>query len=253
VDISACSTIVTGGASGLGEASARLLAKNGAKVTLFDLNHERGEQIANEIDGLFVSADISNEEDISKGLEQATERHGDIRILVNCAGVAHGQKTSSKGIPHSLADFERIININLVGTFNCIRLVATRMAAQDPANEEERGVIINTSSVVAFDGQLGQAAYAASKAGIVGMTLPIARDLSRSGIRVVTIAPGIFSTPMMAGLPEEAQEALNASVPFPPRLGKPEEFSAMVKHICENSYLNGETIRLDGAIRLAAK
>ncbi len=253
MQISGCATIVTGGASGLGEASARLLAAGGARVALFDLNEERGEQIAAEIDGLFVAADIRSEDDINKGLALATERHGDTRILVNCAGIAHGQKVSSKGEPHSLSDFERIIGVNLVGTFNCIRLLAGKMASLDLVNTGERGVIINTSSVVAYDGQLGQAAYAASKAGIVGMTLPVARDLSRSAIRVVTIAPGIFTTPMMAGLPPEAQEALSASVPFPPRLGKPEEFAAMVKHVCENSYLNGETIRLDGGIRLAVK
>lgn len=253
MELSSRSAIITGGASGLGEATARLLAEVGVKVTIFDVNIERSEKIADEINGLFVAVDITSEEDVNRGLDKAAEKHGDTSIFVNCAGIAHGQKTTSKGVAHSLTDFEQILNINLVGTFNCIRLAATRMASQDLINEEERGVIINTASVVAYDGQLGQAAYAASKAGIVGMTLPIARDLSRSGIRVVTIAAGIFNTPMMAGLPSEAQAALNASVPFPSRLGKPEEFAAMVKHICENAYLNGETIRLDGAIRLAAK
>lgn len=253
MNISDCAAIVTGGASGLGEATARELAKHGAKVAIFDLNEERGGNIADEIKGVFVAVDIADETSVTKGLDIASEVQGGIRILVNCAGIAHGQKTLSKGKPHTLVDFEHVINTNLVGTFNCIRLVAARMAAQDPINEEERGVIINTASVVAFEGQIGQAAYSASKSGIVGMTLPIARDLSRNGIRVVTIAPGIFKTPMMAGLPQEAQESLSASVPFPQRLGEPSEFAALVQHICVNTYLNGETIRLDGAIRLTPK
>ena len=253
MNISDCAAIVTGGASGLGEATARNLAKHGAKVAIFDLNEERGEVVADEINGVFVSVDISDEDSVTKGLDLAADEQGDIRVLVNCAGIIHGQKTVSKGKPHILADFERVINVNLIGTFNCIRLVASRMTAQDLVNSEERGVIINTASVVAFDGQVGQAAYSASKGGIVGMTLPIARDLSRNGIRVVTIAPGIFKTPMMAGLPQEAQESLNASVPFPQRLGDPSEFAALVQHICENAYLNGETIRLDVAIRLTPK
>lgn len=251
--ISDCAAIVTGGASGLGEATARNLADAGAKIALFDLNIERGEQVAKEINGIFVEVDVTNEESVIKGLDTAAEAHGEARILVNCAGISIGQKTTSRGEPHSLADFGRVIQINLIGTFNCIRLAVTRIVELDLINEEERGVIINTASVAAFEGQIGQAAYSASKGGIVGMTLPIARDLSRNGIRVVTIAPGIFMTPMMAGLPQDIQDSLAATVPFPQRLGKPEEYAAMVQHICTNAMLNGETIRLDGALRLAPK
>lgn len=253
MNISDCAAVVTGGASGLGEATARRLAKSGARVTLFDLNEEQGEQVAKDIGGLFVKVNVTDEGSVITGLDTSEKAHGGTRILVNCAGIAIGQKTTSKGTPHVLEDFQRVININLIGTFNCIRLAATRMVAQDLVNEEERGVIINTASVAAFDGQIGQAAYAASKGGVAGMTLPIARDLSRNGIRVVSIAPGIFKTPMMAGMPQQVQDSLAASVPFPARLGDPDEYAAMVQHICENAYLNGETIRLDGAIRMAPK
>ena len=251
--ISNSAVIVTGGASGLGEASARRLAKNGARVTLFDLNREKGEEVAKEINGVFVEVNVTDEDSVNRGLDLANEAHGGTRILVNCAGIVLGQKTTSKGAPHVLEDFQRVININLIGTFNCIRLAATRMAELDPINEEERGVIVNTASVAAFDGQVGQAAYSASKGGIVGMTLPLARDLARDGIRVMTIAPGIFKTALMDSLPEEVQQSLAASVPNPARLGNPDEYASMVQHICENAYLNAETIRLDGAIRMAPK
>lgn len=253
MNITDCTAVITGGASGLGEACAQRLADAGAKVAIFDLNMERGESLAAEINGVFVKVDVTNENSVIEGLEQAAKAQGEARILVNCAGIGIAQKTTSRGEPHVLADFERVIKINLIGSFNCIRLAATRMATTDILNDEERGVIINTASVAAYDGQIGQAAYSASKGGIVGMTLPIARDLARDGIRVMTIAPGIFSTPMMDSLPEEVQASLGASVPFPSRLGSPIEFSALVQHICENAYLNGETIRLDGAIRMAPK
>lgn len=253
MNIENCAAVITGGASGLGEACARKLSAAGARVTIFDLNRERGESVAKQIKGRFVEVNVCDEESVTAGLDRAEEAHGSTRVLVNCAGVASGQKTSSRGEPHSLEEFQRVININLVGTFNCIRLAATRMVALEPENREERGIIINTASVAAFDGQIGQAAYSASKGGIVGMTLPIARDLARDGVRVVTIAPGIFKTPLMDTLPEEIQTSLGESVPFPRRLGKPSEFAALVRHICENAYLNGETIRLDGSLRMPPK
>lgn len=253
MNIENCAAVVTGGASGLGEASARRLAKAGARVAIFDLNAERGEMIAKELNGVFASVNVTDEDSVTQGLDKAAEKHGEARILINCAGIGVAQKTTSRGVAHSLADFERVIKINLIGSFNCIRLLATRLATLDLVNDEERGVIINTASVAAYDGQIGQAAYSASKGGIVGMTLPVARDLARDAIRVMTIAPGIFHTPMMAGLSQEVQDSLGASVPFPCRLGVPAEFAALVQHICENAYLNAETIRLDGAIRMAAK
>jgi NAD(P)-dependent dehydrogenase (short-subunit alcohol dehydrogenase family) len=253
MNIENCAAVVTGGASGLGEASARMLANAGARVAIFDLNVERGEAVAKEIDGVFVNVNVAEEDSVLQGLDKAAAVHGEARILVNCAGIAIGQKTTSRGEAHVLADFERVIKINLIGSFNCIRLAATRMAALETVNDEERGVIISTASVAAYDGQIGQAAYSASKGGIVGMTLPIARDLARDAIRVMTIAPGIFQTPLMDNMPQEVQESLAASVPNPARLGVPSEFASLVQHICENAYLNGETIRLDGAIRLAPK
>lgn len=253
MNIKGCAAVVTGGASGLGEASARKLAAEGAKVAIFDLNAERGELVAKDIDGIFAQVNVTEEDSVTQGLDTASTAHGEARILVNCAGIAIGQKTTSKGEAHVLADFERVIKINLIGSFNCIRLAATRMAALELINTEERGVIVSTASVAAYDGQVGQAAYAASKGGIVGMTLPIARDLSRDAIRVMTIAPGIFHTPLMDNMPPEIQESLAASVPFPARLGDPAEFAALVQHICENAYMNGETIRLDGSIRMAPK
>lgn len=253
MNISGLSAIVTGGASGLGQATAKKLAEAGAKVTIFDLDQTRGAEIAAEIDGAFVKVNVTEEESVKQGLSAALEKHGDIRILVNCAGIAIGQKTTDKGVAHTFEDFERVIKINLVGTFNGVRLIATQMADQETVNGEERGVIINTASVAAFDGQIGQAAYSASKGGVAAMTLPIARDLARHGIRVMTIAPGIFKTPMLAGLPEKVQESLAANIPFPSRLADPAEYAALALHICENAMLNGETIRLDGAIRLAPR
>jgi NAD(P)-dependent dehydrogenase (short-subunit alcohol dehydrogenase family) len=251
MNISGCAAIVTGGASGLGEATARMLAAAGARVAVLDVDTKRGEQLANAIGGIYARVDVTDTNNVEDGLNRAAEVHGEARILVNCAGIIIARKITSRGEPHALDEFERVIRINLAGTFNCIRLVSTRMAALPRMNDEERGVIVNTASISAFEGQIGQAAYAASKGGIVSMTLPLARDLAHSGIRVVSIAPGIFKTPMIAGLPRKVQDALGASVPFPSRLGEPSEYAAMVQHICENPMLNGETIRLDGAIRMA--
>lgn len=250
MQIANCSAVVTGAASGLGAATARLLAEAGVRVALFDLNAAEGGQLARELGGVFAQVDVADEASVNAGLDMAARAQGEARILVNCAGVIDAAKTTSKGMPHPLPVFERIIRINLIGTFNCIRLAATRMAALHPLDGGERGVIVSTASVAAYDGQMGQAAYAASKSAVAGMTLPIARDLARVGIRVMAIAPGIFETAMVAGLPSEVQSSLHASVPFPPRLGAPAEYAALVKHICENSYLNGEVIRLDGAIRM---
>lgn len=247
------SAIVTGGASGLGAATARLLAGKGVKVTLFDLNAEAGEALAREIGGLFRSVDVTDEASVLAGLDAAEAAHGVARILVNCAGVAPAIKAVGRGFaPHPIASFRKAVEINLVGTF----LVTSRFAArlqQAEAIGEERGVVINTASVAAFDGQIGQAAYAASKAGVVGLTLPLAREFARSLIRVMTIAPGIFWTPMLAGLPQAAQDSLGQQVPHPSRLGKPEEYAMLVDSILANPMLNGETIRLDGAIRMAPR
>jgi NAD(P)-dependent dehydrogenase (short-subunit alcohol dehydrogenase family) len=245
--------IVTGGGSGLGEASARRLAQSGARVAILDLGLERAEKVAAEIGGIAVRCDVSGAEAADQAVTTVCERLGVPRILVNCAGVAIALKTVGKDGPHPLERFRQVVEVNLVGTFNMIRLLAARTEKLDPLAGGERGVIVNTASVAAFDGQIGQAAYSASKGGVVGMTLPIARDLARSGIRVVTIAPGIFRTPMLAGLPEEAQISLGQQVPFPPRLGDPAEYAALALHIVENQMLNGETIRLDGAIRMAPK
>ena len=245
--------VVTGGASGLGAATARMAAANGAKVVIADLQAEAGEKLAKEIGGKYCKCDVASEADGKAAVETAVKGFGGIHVLVNCAGIGVAERTIGKDAPHDLARFTRVININLIGTFNMIRLAADAMAKAGPNAAGERGVIINTASVAAYDGQIGQAAYSASKGGVVGMTLPIARDLSRNGIRVVTIAPGLFLTPMLQGLPKEAQESLGKQVPFPARLGKPEEYAALAKHIVENEMLNGETIRLDGAIRMAPK
>jgi NAD(P)-dependent dehydrogenase (short-subunit alcohol dehydrogenase family) len=252
MDIAGKIFIVTGGASGLGEGAARVLAAAGGKVVVADLNAERGAQVANDIGGAFVKCDVAQEADGQAAVAQALGM-GKLMGLVNCAGIAIGQKTVGKDGPHTLAAFQRVININLVGSFNMIRLAADAMAKNAPEPTGERGVMISTASVAAYDGQIGQAAYSASKGGIVGMTLPIARDLARSGIRNMTIAPGIFGTPMLFGMPQEVQDALAASVPFPSRLGTPADYGKLVKHIVENDMLNGEVIRLDGAIRLAPK
>ncbi len=245
--------LVTGGASGLGEATARMAAENGGKVVIADLQADLGEKLAKEIGGRFAKCDVTSEADGKAAVALAVKEFGGIHVLVNCAGIAIAERTLGKEAPHDLARFARVININLVGTFNMIRLAADAMAKAGPNAAGERGVIINTASVAAFDGQIGQVAYSASKGGVVGMTLPIARDLSRSGIRVCTIAPGLFETPMMKGLPKEAQESLGKQVPFPSRLGRPAEYAQLARAIIENEMMNGETIRLDGAIRMAPK
>jgi len=245
--------LVTGGASGLGEATARMAAANGAKVVIADLQADLGEKLAKEIGARFAKCDVTSEGDGKAAVALALKEFGGVHVLVNCAGIAIAERTVGKDAPHDLARFARVIGINLIGTFNMIRLAADAMVKAGPNAAGERGVIINTASVAAFDGQIGQAAYSASKGGIVGMTLPIARDLSRNGIRVCTIAPGLFETPMMKGLPKEAQESLGKQVPFPSRLGRPSEYAQLVRAIIENEMLNGETIRLDGAIRMAPK
>lgn len=245
--------LVTGGASGLGAATARMAAENGGKVVIADMQAEAGEQLAREIGGRFVKCDVSSESDAKAAVAMALKEHGALHVLVNCAGIAIAEKTIGKEGSHSLASFTRCVTVNLIGTFNMIRLAADAMAKAVPNAAGERGVIVNTASVAAFDGQIGQAAYSASKGGIVGMTLPIARDLSRSGIRVCTIAPGIFETPMLMGLPKEAQDSLGKQVPFPSRLGRPIEYAQLARQIIENEMLNGETIRLDGAIRMAPR
>ena len=245
--------LITGGASGLGAATAQMAAANGAKVMIADLQAEAGEKLAKEINGKYCKCDVTSEADGKAAVEATVKAFGGIQVLVNCAGIGVAERTIGKEAPHDLARFTKVISINLIGTFNMIRLAADAMAKAGPNAAGERGVIINTASVAAYDGQIGQAAYSASKGGVVGMTLPIARDLSRNGIRVVTIAPGLFLTPMLLGLPKEAQDSLGKQVPFPSRLGKPEEYAALAKHIVENEMLNGETIRLDGAIRMAPK
>ncbi len=243
--------VVTGGASGLGAATARRLAGFGVKVTLFDMNVAAGEAVAAEVGGQFVAVDVTNEDSVAAGFEGARARFGQERILVNCAGIAPAAKTTSRGEPHSMALFEKVIAVNLVGSFRCMAHSSTGMAGLEPLTEDgERGVIVSTASVAAFDGQVGQAAYAASKGGVAALTLPVARDLAKSGVRVMTIAPGLFETPMLLGLPQEVQDSLGAQAPFPSRLGKAEEYAQLVQSICENGMLNGETIRLDGAIRM---
>ncbi|ESX78720.1 3-hydroxyacyl-CoA dehydrogenase [Mesorhizobium sp. M0027] len=245
--------IVTGGGSGLGEATARALAAGGARVAVLDLGVERAAKVAADIGGIAVRCDVSDAESGAAAVAEVAETLGEPRILVNCAGIVIGMKTIGKDGPHPLDQYRKVIEVNLIGTFNMIRLVADRTAKLEPLQGGERGVIVNTASVAAYDGQIGQAAYSASKSGVVGMTLPVARDLARSGIRVCTIAPGIFRTPMMAGMPQEVQDSLGAAVPFPSRLGEPSEYAALALHIIENQMLNGETIRLDGAIRMAPK
>lgn len=244
--------IVTGGASGLGEGTARMLAREGATVVIADMQAEKGQALAQELGGAFVQCDVSNAEQAQAVVNKAVSL-GKLFGLVNCAGIAPAEKTVGKKGAHSLEVFSKTITVNLIGSFNMIRLCAEAMGHNEPEATGERGVLISTASVAAYDGQIGQAAYAASKGGVVGMTLPIARDLARSGIRNMTIAPGIFGTPMLFGMPQEVQDALAAGVPFPSRLGTPEDYAKLVKHIVENDMLNGEVIRLDGAIRLAPK
>lgn len=245
--------VVTGGGSGLGEATARALAAKGARVAIFDVGIAKAEKVASDIGGMAVKCDVSSAESGEQAFAAVAEKLGGPRILVNCAGIGIAMKTTGKEGPHSLDVYRKVIEVNLIGTFNMIRLFAARCEQLEPLEGGERGVIVNTASVAAYDGQIGQAAYSSSKGGVVGMTLPVARDLSRSGIRVMTIAPGIFRTPMLAGLPQEAQDSLGKQVPFPPRLGEPSEYGALACHIVENQMLNGEVIRLDGAIRMAPR
>ena len=253
MELKGVAAIVTGGASGLGGATAAMLAAQGAKVTIFDLNEELGQAHAAQIGGTFRKVNVTDDANVTEAVAASEAANGVARVLVNCAGIAIAMKTVGKdGAPHALDQFRRVIEINLIGTFNVISKVAARLIPAEPIGEE-RGVFISTASVAAFEGQVGQAAYSASKGGVAGMTLPIARDLAQFGVRVCTIAPGIFWTPMMAGLPPAAQESLGKQVPFPSRLGKPEEYATLVKSILENPMLNGETIRLDGAIRMGPR
>ena len=253
MDISGAAALVTGGASGLGLATARRLAEAGAAVTIVDLPSSAGASVAEEFDGSFAAADVTDPEQVAAAVAQASEA-GPLRVVVNCAGIAPPAKVLDReGNPSSLADFERIVRINLVGTYNVIAQASAAIVKTAPTEGGDRGVIVSTASVAAFDGQIGQPAYAASKGGVHAMTLPIARELARYGIRVVTIAPGIMETPRLMGLPQAAQDSLGEQVPYPQRLGKPDEYAKLVLSIIDNGYLNGETIRLDGAIRMAPK
>ena len=260
MEVNGVAAVVTGAASGLGEATARRLARMGARVALFDMNREQGERVAGEIGGVFCEADVSDEASVDRALARAREAHGQERVLVNCAGIVHGAKTAARKrdtgevVPHPVAEFTRTIMVNLVGSFIMASRCAAGMLTLEPVTEDGgRGVIVHTSSIAAEDGQIGQIAYAASKGGVASMTLPMARDLARDGIRVVSIMPGLFHTPMFDSLPDDARKALAASVPFPSRLGHADEYAALVQHICENDMLNGCTIRLDGAVRLAPR
>jgi NAD(P)-dependent dehydrogenase (short-subunit alcohol dehydrogenase family) len=241
--------LVAGGASGLGEATARELAARGARVTVADLNEERGAALADELGGAFVATDVTDE----AAVQAAVETVDGLRFAVSCAGIGWAERTVGKQGAAALQPFETVIRVNLIGTFNVLRLSAAAMAAGEPDADGERGAVVMTASIAAYDGQIGQAAYSASKGGVVGLTLPAARDLSRIGIRVCTIAPGLFDTPLLAALPEESRQALGAQIPFPPRLGKPDEYAQLACHIAENTMLNGEVIRLDGALRMAPR
>jgi NAD(P)-dependent dehydrogenase (short-subunit alcohol dehydrogenase family) len=252
VNIAGSTVVVTGGASGLGRATAERLKAEGGRVAIVDRPNSPGADVAGAIgaDVLFASADVTSADQVAAALQATVERFGAIHVLVNCAGIGIAQKTLGRQGPHRLEDFARVVEVNLIGTYNCIRLGAAHMAKNAPNAEGERGVIVNTASVAAFDGQVGQAAYSASKGGVVGMTLPVARDLAEVGIRVVTIAPGLFDTPLLASLPEPARLSLAKQVPFPNRLGRPAEYAALAAHVIENAMLNAETIRLDGALRM---
>jgi NAD(P)-dependent dehydrogenase (short-subunit alcohol dehydrogenase family) len=253
MNIEGCAAIVTGAASGLGAASTAALIQAGAKVALLDVNIEGARENAAKIGGMALACDVTDAEGAKNAIAKAREAHGAARILINCAGIGPARRMVGRDGPMPLADFERVIKINLIGTFNMMRLCAADMTTLEPLADGERGVIVSTASVAAYEGQIGQTAYAASKGGVVGLTLPAARELSQFGIRVNAIAPGIFLTPMLQGLPQDVQKSLAAAVPFPKLLGRPEQYAALVRHIIENSYLNGEVIRLDGALRLAPR
>ena len=244
---------MAGGASGLGAATSRALAGAGAEVVIADLNAEKGEALAGEIGGAFLAVDVTDADAVGRAVERAAEGQGGLGVSVCCAGIGWAERTAHKGGPHNLEYFSNVVGVNLVGTFNVLRLAAAAMSENEPDAEGERGVCVNTASIAAYDGQIGQVAYAASKGGIVGMTLPAARDLASRGVRVATIAPGLFDTPLLAALPEEARAALGAGIPFPSRLGRPDEYARIVLEIVANPMLNGETIRLDGALRMPPK
>jgi NAD(P)-dependent dehydrogenase (short-subunit alcohol dehydrogenase family) len=250
MDLNGIGALVTGGASGLGEATARELSARGARVAIVDLNEERGPQLAEELGGLFTAADVTDEERVSAAIEEAVDAFDGLRLAVSCAGIGWAERTVGREGPAKLAPFETVVRVNLVGTFNVLRLSAAAMAQNEPGPEGERGAVVMTASIAAFDGQIGQTAYSASKGGVVGLTLPAARDLARLGIRVCAIAPGLFDTPLLAGLPEEARAALGAQIPFPSRLGRPAEYAQLACQIAENEMLNGEVVRLDGALRM---
>jgi NAD(P)-dependent dehydrogenase (short-subunit alcohol dehydrogenase family) len=253
MDIAGHAAIVTGGASGLGAATARMLAEAGAKVAIFDVNHKAAAEVAIDVNGIAVTCDVTDSAATEKAFAKAAADHGTARILINCAGVGPAKRIVGREGPMPLEDFARVVSINLVGTFNAMRLAAAAMQSVSPMQDGERGVIICTASVAAYDGQIGQAAYAASKGGVVGLVLPAAREFAQFGIRVNAIAPGIFSTPMLHALPEAAQQSLAAAVPFPKLLGTPPQYAALVRHMIENRYLNGEVVRLDGALRMAPR
>ncbi len=252
MQIEKAGALVSGGASGLGEATVRRLHEHGAVVTIADVNEEKGTALADELgeDASFVKADVTNEEEVEAAVQAASGADGGLRISVSCAGVGWAEKTAGKRGPHQLMPFETVLRINLIGTFNVLRFSAAAMLANEPDGVGERGVCVNTASIAAYDGQIGQIAYSASKGGVVGMTLPAARDLASSGVRVCTIAPGLFDTPLLAALPQEQRDALGAQIPFPSRLGLPEEYASLAAQIVENQMLNGEVIRLDGALRM---
>ena len=253
MQINGLAAVVTGGASGLGAATATLLAQHGARVAVVDINQAAAEAQAAKIGGIGLACDVADGPSAEAAFAAAKAKHGPVRILVNCAGVGTAGRIVGRDGPLALAAFERVVRVNLIGTFNMLRLAAAEMSGEDPLEENERGVIINTASIAAYEGQVGQPAYAASKGGVIGLTLPAARELSRAGVRVVTIAPGLFHTPMVDGLPADVQASLGASIPFPNRLGLPSEYAALVEHIVTNRFLNGEVIRLDGALRMAPR
>jgi NAD(P)-dependent dehydrogenase (short-subunit alcohol dehydrogenase family) len=251
--LDAAAALVAGGASGLGEATARELARRGARVAIADLNAERGQALADELGGVFSPADVTDETAVATAVQAAVEAFGELRLAVSCAGIGWAERTVGKQGAAALEPFEQVVRVNLIGTFNVLRLAAAAMASNEPDADGERGAVVMTASIAAYDGQIGQAAYAASKGGVVGLTLPAARDLARQGIRVCTIAPGLFDTPLLAGLPEPARKALGEQIPFPSRLGQPAEYGALACQIAENTMLNGEVIRLDGALRMAPR